>query len=174
MRCLKYYPARLSPTTKGFSMAVWKLTDNIWWGDVMSSHECRYTAKSVICVADNPELVNHAFSPYVQHLLPPDPKPRPFFWLPINDHVDVDRNYLEMLVGVLDIIDHAKLFPLLIQCYAGVHRSPAVAIYAGQVVDQGRDSDYEPLHAKARKLRPEMEYHQFSTSLHRIMAGGTV
>ena len=155
-------------------MAVWKLTDNIWWGDASAPFECRHTAKSVICVAENAELANHQFSPYLQHLNHPDPKPKPFFWLPINDYVEVDADYITLLIGVLDIIDYAKLFPLLIHCYAGIHRSPAVAIYAGCVVDRGRDSDYEPLHAKARELRPEMEYHQFSQSLHRIMAGGKV
>lgn len=155
-------------------MAVWKLTDNIWWGDAAAPFECRHTAKSVICVAENLELANHQFSPYLQHLNHPDPKPKPFFWLPINDYVEVDADYITLLIGVLDIIDYAKLFPLLIHCYAGIHRSPAVAIYAACVVDRGRDSDYEPLHAKARELRPEMEYHQFSKSLHRIMAGGKV
>lgn len=162
-------------------MAVWKLTDNIWWGDAAAPFECRHTAKSVICVAENLELANHQFSPYLQHLNHPDPKPKPFFWLPINDYVDVDSDYIEMLDGVLGVIDNGDLFPLLIHCYAGIHRSPAVAIYAGTMfgeaatpADHGGCGAYEPLHAKARELRPEMEYHQFSKSLHRIMAGGKV
>lgn len=162
-------------------MAVWKLTDNIWWGDAAAPFECRHTAKSVICVAENAELANHGCSPYLQHLMPPDPKPKPLFWLPINDYVEVDRGYIEMLDGVLGVIDSGDLFPLLIHCYAGIHRSPAVAIYAGTMfgeaatpADRGGCGAYEPLHAKARELRPEMEYHAFSKSLHRIMAGGKV
>ena len=154
-------------------MAFWKLTDDIWWGDVVSPDECLHTAKSVICVADNPELVIHAFSPYVQHLYHPDPKPKPFFWLPINDYVEVDSDYIKTLDAVIDIVIDRSLYPLLVHCYAGIHRSPAVAIYAGMCLAGGVAS-YEPLHAKARELRPEMEYHQFSKSLHRIMAGGKV
>ena len=152
-------------------MAVWKLTDNIWWGDAAAPFECRHTAKSVICVAENAELASHGFSPYLQHLNPPDPKPKPLFWLPINDYVEADRDYVLLLNSVLDVVAIGNLFPLLIHCYAGVHRSPATAIYAA-VLQQG--GGYQDLHAKARELRPEMEYHQFSKSLHRIMAGGKV
>jgi protein-tyrosine phosphatase len=153
-------------------MSVWKLTDKVWWGNAGSPAECRDTVKSVICVAENPELVQHGYSPYLQHLSPPSPNPKPFFWLPRNDHVEVDLGYLEMLIGVLDIIDRGKLFPLLIHCFAGVHRSPAVAIYAGRFTDG--DEAYNALHARARELRPEMEYHAFSLSLHRVMSGATV
>lgn len=149
-------------------MSVWKLTDNIWWGDANSPRECLETAESVICVAENAELSQAHFSPYHQHLASYPNRPKPFFWLPINDHSEVYRDYLSILRSVIETIDNAKLYPLLIHCYAGVHRSPAVAIYAGTITGCGTR---EALHTKALQLRPEMEYHAFSKSLHRYMGG---
>lgn len=154
-------------------MSVWKLTDNIWWGDANSPRECLDTARAVICVAENPELTLLQFSPYRQHLIPyyqnvARAKHKPFFWLPRNDHVEVDRDYIRILRTVIEMVDGEDLYPLLIHCYAGVHRSPAVAIYAGTITGGGTR---EALHAKALQLRPDMEYHAFGRSLHRYMGG---
>lgn len=147
-------------------MSVWKLTDSIWWGDVEAPRECLWTAKSVICVAENRELADPQLSPYAVHLSA-GCSTKPVFWLPRNDYVEVDHQYVVALNGVIKAIDAANLYPMLIHCYAGVHRSPAVAIYAA-VQDGG---DYQALHQKAVSMRPEMEYHQFSKSLHKLMGG---
>jgi protein-tyrosine phosphatase len=144
-------------------MALWRLTDSIWWGNVDSPRECLHEAKAVICLAENGELVAPHISPYAVQI--PAGCTRPHFWLPRNDFNAVDDQYMRTLVGALATVDSAGLYPLLIHCLAGVHRSPSVAIYAA--VRLG--GDYESLHARAKELRPEMEYHDFSKSMHARM-----
>lgn len=146
---------------------IWKLTDSIWWGNVESPRECLWSTKSVLCVAENRELADPQLSPYAIHI-GAGCTSKPVFWLPRNDYVSVDHQYVVALNGVLKAIDSSHLYPLLIHCYAGIHRSPAVAIYAASVIGGG---DYKSLVEKSLQLRPEIEYHDFSKSLHSLMSG---
>lgn len=130
-------------------MAHWQLTEDVYWGDVDSLRERGSRMGSVVCVTDNHDLMEKDGYD-VLHL----PPPVPYFRVARGDHEEIDNEYMFLLDGVLDLIIEAELFPVLVHCYAGMHRSPAVAIYLAHKMQSEQSLEsLEKLREKARRQR---------------------
>jgi len=121
----------------------WKLTNDVWWGDRHAVSELADKVGSVLCIAHNPELSPGSthYNPIVLHGMVP------YFRLGRHDDQECSGRYLMELTSLIEICLQHK--PLLVHCYVGSHRSPAVALYAA-FMDLKIDSIKELVELSAR------------------------
>lgn len=136
----------------------WKLTDNIWWGDWNSLLETKDEVASVICLASNSSLAFCGYNPMVlNHKIR-------YFRFAEGDLVFPEQDYFAAIEEIIRICLWPGNDPLLIHCYAGMHRSPIIAIFAALIKfsiysDNREAQDFieekKRLFAKAEKLNPK-------------------
>lgn len=130
-------------------MAVWKISDKVWWGDRDAIKEVGCKVGVVLNLAHN---VNHDYysflTPINVHITQNEDQPlfcsdhpdyynpgvlpvgTPYFYLPNPDEVRVTDEYFTLLVNVINFVNTSGRFPFLVHCYVGGHRSPMVAVLA--------------------------------------------
>ena len=103
---------------------IYKLTDQVWFGDANSPREACDSVKSIINVAhgirrrfyyDINEIDRYAF--YVR--------------IPRADREVWDDSYFSLFESVADMIVAKHLVPVLCHCQLGGHRGPSAAIAMG-------------------------------------------
>ena len=142
-----------------------RLSDRVSWGDRYSPGELKADVGAVICLCENAELVaDHAAGHFAQ-LLPNHPKP--YLWLPINDYHEPTAEFWRYLDGFLETVKHAKQ-RLLVNCWAGHHRSPAIAIYAEMFLTDwaGGFSRRVQLLAQQREMESNLHVLTFAQAVH--------
>ena len=151
-------------------MALFKLTRDVWWGDQLAV-ETTEPIRAWIGLANNSHLPSeHSLNPY--HFLTRQPEPPMCFWLPIDDDTPFGGSHKKVLLNALEAIDEEKLYPLLITCVAGMHRSPSTAILAalkqaGPVADGTLDPVlYHKLLVKQLALFPKVHLRPYAAELH--------
>jgi hypothetical protein len=143
-----------------------RLSDRVSWGDRYSPGELKADVGAVVALCENAELVGDpGASPFAQ-LLPNHPKP--YLWLPVNDHHEPTAHFWRYLDFFLATVKHAKQ-RLLVNCWAGHHRSPAIAIYAEMLLTDwagGTDRRLQLLDQQ-KAIEPNLHVLTFSTAVHR-------
>lgn len=127
-----------------------KLTDNVFWGNVNSIRELKDVARSVICVANNDEMIRDHYSPLIL------PYTVPYFKCADKDRSFPSDSYFEMLKYLIEGIK-TKYEPLLVHCYMGQHRSPIIAIMAAVILNNGSTDYYENLMSIVENLLPDFK-----------------
>ena len=140
---------------------VYKLTDNIWWGNADSPKEVGNEVGAVLCLCDNREFKGEQFNPLDL------PAHTPYFRLTRHDDVAPDTAYMLALNGIIDITTDMK--PILIHCWAGQHRSPNTALYTA-VRRSGYSAElYKTLRGKMLSLRSDIQWRPFGKYLDDLM-----
>jgi hypothetical protein len=129
----------------------WKLTDNIWWGSYDSVAFLASKVGSVINVCSNNELLEEKkYNPLVL------PGKVPYFRLGLDDRDFPDHNYISALDSAIRTCLCYK--PVLIHCYAGMHRSPAAATLAAMLDLNKHDKEtYFQLRKMTVLLNPDVK-----------------
>jgi len=157
---------------------IWKLTDEIWWGDrACPTDDEAQEVGAVLNVATNLSL---DFPEDPDH--PPSydffgfPEATPYFRLPVDDDAHVTREYLWDVVAIIEMVERNNWFPLLIHCWKGLHRSPALAVYAAfHLATQDQlglpwpRSKWDQLMERMASLRPEYVFLNFGKTLQKYI-----
>lgn len=136
---------------------IFQLTPQIYWGNWQSIGECPQPPGSILNVSQNQRRRYYALLRNIDQTIP-------YFRLGRHDDSAVDGRYLGRLASVADTIVSQQLFPVLVHCVAGGHRSPAAAIYLAWRMAGQRLADLEMLKVHAKTIRGKIEttraYHQ--------------
>jgi protein-tyrosine phosphatase len=144
-----------------------RLSDRVSWGDRFSPGELKNDVGAVVCLCENAELAaDPACSPFAQ-LLPNHPKP--YLWLPINDYHQPTEAFFAYLDTFLLNVKRNGV-RLLVHCWAGHHRSPAIAIYSERILSGGMTLDaLKATKASVEAMEPKVHYLTFSTAVHEYL-----
>lgn len=105
-------------------MACFRLSDEIWWGDMQCPVSQAGQYRSLLDLASNYVDDGHHYR------IGQIPRDALIFRLPTNEDVPLDEVSRGALEGILDVVGNANAYPLLIHCMAGQCRSPIVAAFA--------------------------------------------
>lgn len=81
----------------------------------------------------------------------------PYFRIGRDDYSPVDTNYIKDLDVIFGMIERNKWYPTLVHCLAGVHRSPAAAIYAQWRLEGRSKKSLDRIRVEARQLCSAMQ-----------------
>ena len=102
---------------------IYKMSEQVWWGDKPSIEESMGKVGSIINVA-------HAIrKPYWQNVSKLDWDVW-YFKLASPDREELSEEYMIALASVVDAIRIGDKFPLLCHCRMGGHRGPTAALFA--------------------------------------------
>lgn len=130
---------------------IWKLTDQVWWGDRFSLQEADEAGvRSNIDVAHQLRRMTsfrEAPSPEILRMR-----------LPINDKQSASDAYMTSIWGVVRDFISEEAEPILVNCFAGGHRSPGVAVFVALCRDRILRNDLTGIYSQplAESLRAKM------------------
>lgn len=137
-------------------MAVFKLSNEIWWGDMNSPVEQAGNYRSLIDLASNYTADDKHYR------LSQVPNNIPILRFPTNEDQPLNGSEILFLERIYDVIHAGNFYPLLIHCMAGQCRSPMVAVHAefmNQVIKgNGYKTDsFIAIYSKMRVLRFDID-----------------
>lgn len=139
---------------------VYKLTQDIWWGDANSVIDLGPQVGAVLTVCENKD-----YTKVIGKCNQTINSTTPYFRLARNDYVAVDATYLATLDSILDAVTAGQYKPFLIHCWAGMHRSPNTALYAAVRRAGYTKENYEFLKKEMLNLKPDVQYFKFGKSM---------
>jgi len=107
---------------------IWKLTDQVWWGDRLSIGED--VPGVVINLADNLSLNYHHPDEPSDYEFLSLPETVPYFRISVADAGKPTQEFLTNIQILIQMAERMKWFPILFHCWEGVHRSLTTAIFA--------------------------------------------
>jgi hypothetical protein len=132
---------------------IYKLTDQVWWGDRHAISEAPTQIHSVLNVSHNQR---GSYFNSMKQL----PQEVPYFRLGRKDRYEMDVEYLRALNGVADIIIANKWYPCLVHCLVGGHRSPGAAVFLGWRIANRSLEALGKLRAEMLRLRSDVAINQ--------------
>lgn len=124
----------------------YKLSEKIYWGDWESVLELKDKIGSIICLVSKAGNGRVGYNP-----LDLNYKIR-YFRMAENDRSSPEDKYY---ISITEIIKICLVYsPLLIHCYAGMHRSPSIALMAELINSNNTIENYNKILSKIEKLNP--------------------
>ncbi len=133
---------------------IYKLTDQVWWGNWESPVEAGRQVKCIINVAHSfsRRRGRNAYWARLEQV----PWTNIYFRLALKDRMDVTPQYMNALAAAVDSAVHLDSLPILTHCQMGGHRGPTSAIFVAWHLDGRTRADLDRHHSKALKLFPRL------------------
>lgn len=132
---------------------LFKLSEKVWWGSMQAPVEASGAYRSILDLANNYTSDEHHYR------ISQIPDNVVIVRLPIEELVPCSEWLAKQIKVMLDAIDELQLYPLLVHCGAGWHRSPIVAVYAEWLRGPRTLESLTTLRDKMLELRPDCATH---------------
>lgn len=148
-------------------MALFKLTDQVWWGNMNAPVDHRGEYKSILDVSGIYNSDNNHYR------LSQIDSTTAVFRVYANEDHPATPEFAMMLDGIAEAVRNGKLFPLLVHCFAGQCRAPVTACYMAWILSPDRTRRHaDDLWARVLELGKDHGVDQrrlYSPSLRDIM-----
>lgn len=145
---------------------IWRLTEEVWWGDRFSLTDAEVKGHEVGAVLNLAHNLTEHYGgpPHVYDLLSLSEE-IPYFRLARRDEQEVDEVFIQNLNAILDVIERGEHHPVLIHCWEGRHRSPVTAVYAAFRRGEPTEIRFNELYGRMLELRPTFVKLEYAESL---------